>query len=313
MVSLLILSFASVWAGDRSFVRPEEPLSADRPGSADTNKPDPGEKVPPKTGNGGKPGRGGKGEGKGKGKGKMDKDPWTGPFKKKGYPTELIRRPLTLPKGMGEVSAGFGLVSVDTGSSSSSATGLGMAGRYGFTDDISAGVATGFALSPNAAWSEGAILSGDYLAVDGKGTDLALGLDLGLGFASGASQSVTFDVATRIRASDMVWFEVGENALTVLIPGGGGDAVGSLAAILGVGVQATDSVAVTLHTLLFTAPLFPSTAGATWLGDFIPVTLTGTFTPASLPELDVVLSLGTLDLVHATQVITFGLGAAYRF
>lgn len=257
---------------------------------------------------GGKGGGEGKGDGKGKGgKGKKDKDPTVGPFKKDKYPTQEIYRPLTAPKGMVEATVAVDLTHVDFGGASSDAIGAGLGARYGISDEITVRASSGFALSPNAAWSEAISIGGSYLAHDSSELDVAAGLDLDLSLADGGVHVLRMHADTRYLVADKVYVFGGHNLLNVGLT----DPVSLSTSVAGgVGYQFSDTVAGTLSTTLLTVGWTPSVT-ALWWADFIPVDV-GVVAAVSR-DIDILASVGLGDLLHPDTIITAIVGGNFRF
>lgn len=142
--------------------------------------------------------------------------PRTGPFSKRSYPTELIYRPLTLPRQMIETSLSGGYWWMDEEPNTSVAW---ASLRYGITDCWRASVSTGFGATPEIKWVELVVLSTRHLAVDTSWLDFAPGLrapvDLSDDEDAHMFPGVTVDATTRLYITDSMALHLGEGLVPI--------------------------------------------------------------------------------------------------
>ncbi|MCP4449053.1 MAG: hypothetical protein GY811_27515, partial [Myxococcales bacterium] len=137
------------------------------------------------------------------------------------YPLAAQSRPLTLPKGMIQISGSLAHVSlafVDSsgGSTTSTATAMAAGGFYGVSDKIQVGAVTSLGIDPDVEWGEHLDLSGYYLVHDSEQLDVAAGVGIPLNFGDGdVLPGFTLDAYTRYIINDKISVNTGDNLLAI--------------------------------------------------------------------------------------------------
>lgn len=225
-----------------------------------------------------------------------------------GYPQAVIDRPGVLPKGMLEVTGDVPIVRISITvlgvTASSTGVGLGLAARYGIAPKIDGQLGYGFSLKDfeikgnlSAAFQYD-VKTDDKLRVAARLTTgysvLGSSFD-GLGLGVNLQYKITPKIAV---------FTPGDQ-LTM----GGSDFPKPVAINLpvGVGFQANEKINAFASTNIGTIGLSPS--GNAFIGDVIPLTVGGTFSPSN--KLDVGASFAA-DLKTVGDAFLFNIHAAMR-
>jgi len=235
-----------------------------------------------------------------------------GPFKKKDYPVSVRLRPLVLPNQMAQVGADFDatrVAGVPGVTDSSTGLGLGVNFAYGIGNRFDFGAATGLALSPDAAWSQGITLQAHYLSYDTKQLDFAPGLVLPLAFYNQAPFSAVVDLPCRYVLDNGLFLRFGQGAVPVgLSPDFSLAVVGNG----GIGYQVIAPFELFVDTSLITLALAPD-AAVSGIWQTLAFDLGGQYSPTKDWDIGARLNGTNVWKVDNSFLWSVALFANYRF
>lgn len=209
------------------------------------------------------------------------------------YPQAFIDRPLTLPKGMAQLSVAVVHQRVDIGALQANATGSSLAAAYGITDKMQIFAATDFEIDPDQEWLKHIAIDGRVSLLDTAKLDIVGSLGLIVDFDEEADNllpRIQVDAATRYLVDNKLFVLVGQDLLDINTD----PFQLNINAVLGVGYQASPALSILASTLPLSIGIGDNAETQTY-GDAIPVGLEFLYAIGNMIDLRCGISIPSLE------------------